>query len=67
MGDMAFKIPFKYYAAQAKELIIHVVTQKRFSECDDRMQWFVHLMIMTGYASVFLMVVVFINGLPSNR
>ncbi|HAA05713.1 MAG TPA: 4Fe-4S ferredoxin, partial [Syntrophobacteraceae bacterium] len=25
--------------------------------------WFVHLMIMTGYASVFLMVVVLINGL----
>ncbi|MCU0587234.1 MAG: 4Fe-4S dicluster domain-containing protein [Syntrophobacteraceae bacterium] len=63
MGDLAFKIPVKYYASQAKELLIHVLTQKRFGQCTDKMQWFVHLMIMTGYASVFLLVVVFINGL----
>ncbi len=63
MGDLAFKVPIKYYASQAKELIVHVFTQKRFGQCTDRMQWFVHLMIMTGYSSVFLLVVVFINGL----
>jgi quinone-modifying oxidoreductase subunit QmoC len=63
MGDLLFKIPLKHYAAELKELLIHVVTQKRFAQCEDRMQWFVHLMIMTGYASVFLMVVVLINGL----
>jgi quinone-modifying oxidoreductase, subunit QmoC len=61
MGEMAFKIPFKYYLAQAKELILHLVTQKRFSECTDRKQWFIHLMIMTGYSSVFLLVVVFLR------
>lgn len=63
MGDMAFKVPIRYYLAELKELIIHVLTQKRFGQCTDRMQWFVHLMIMTGYASVFLMVVVLVNGL----
>jgi quinone-modifying oxidoreductase, subunit QmoC len=63
MGDLAFKIPVRIYASKLKELLVHTVTQKRFSQCTDRMQWFVHLMIMTGYASVFLMVVVFINGL----
>jgi hypothetical protein len=61
MGKMAFKIPFRYYASEAKELVIHMLTQKRFSQCTDRMQWFVHLMIMTGYSSVFLLVVVFIR------
>lgn len=63
MGDLAFKVPLKMYASEAKELLIHVLTQKRFGQCTDRMQWFVHLMIMTGYASVFLMVVVLVNGL----
>jgi ferredoxin len=63
MGDLAFKVPLKLYASEVKELLVHVLTQKRFGKCEDRMQWFVHLMIMTGYASVFLMVVVFINGL----
>jgi ferredoxin len=63
MGDLAFKVPLRMYASELKELLIHVVTQKRFGKCEDRMQWFVHLMIMTGYSTVFLMVVIFINGL----
>lgn len=63
MGDLAFKVPLNIYASKFKELVLHTVTQKRFDKCDDKMQWFVHLMIMTGYSSVFLMVVVFINGL----
>jgi quinone-modifying oxidoreductase, subunit QmoC len=61
MGDLGFKIPFKYYMDQAKELILHVVTQKRFNECTDRKQWLVHLLIMTGYSSVFLLVVLFLR------
>lgn len=61
MGDMAFKIPFKYYWAQAKDLLLHFLTQKKFGECTDKKQWFVHLMIMTGYSSVFLLVVVFLR------
>ncbi len=64
MGDLATKVPLRIYASEAKELLIHMVTQKRFGQCTDKMQWFVHLMIMTGYASVFLCVVLFINGLP---
>ena len=61
MGDQAFKIPFKYYKDQAKELLLHFLTQKRFGECTDKKQWFIHLMIMTGYSSVFLLVVVFLR------
>ena len=63
MGDLAFRIPFKIYLDQAGEFVSHLLTQKRFGLCSDKKQWFVHLMIMTGYASVFLMVVVLINGL----
>jgi hypothetical protein len=61
MGDLAFKIPFKYYKDQGKELLLQFLTQKRFSECTDKKQWFIHLMIMTGYSSVFLLVVVFLR------
>jgi ferredoxin len=52
------KIPISFYLAKAKDLLIHTVTQKQFSKCEDRKQWIVHLLIMTGYSSVFLMVVV---------
>ncbi|MBW1708422.1 MAG: 4Fe-4S dicluster domain-containing protein [Deltaproteobacteria bacterium] len=62
LGDLKSKIPIKHYIAEAKELVIHLFTQKQFSECTDRMQWIVHLLIMTGYSTVFLMVVVFLAG-----
>jgi len=58
MGDMLYKIPLKNYAAELKDLVLNFLTQKEFGKCEDRMQWIVHLLIMTGYSSVFLMVVV---------
>lgn len=63
MGEYLSKIPLRFYTSELKYLLTHFLTQKRFGQCNDRKQWFIHLMIMTGYASVFLMVVVLINGL----
>ena len=62
MGDMKNKIPLVIYLKQAKEFFIHTITQKKFGECTDKMQWIVHLMIMTGYGSVFMLVVIFLAG-----
>jgi quinone-modifying oxidoreductase, subunit QmoC len=62
MGDLLFKIPPALYLAKGKELLIHFFTQKRFGQCTDRFQWFIHLLIMTGYSTVFLLVVVFLAG-----
>jgi quinone-modifying oxidoreductase, subunit QmoC len=58
MGDLRKEIPLSVYAKRLKELIFHTITQWQFSKCTDRKQWLVHLLIMTGYSSVFLMVVV---------
>ena len=60
MGDLKFKVSPSIYLSELKELIIHAATQKRFGKCDDKMQWLVHLLIMTGYASAFLLVVGFL-------
>ncbi len=62
LGDLKSKIPLGLYIKQIKELIIHFLTQKKFKECSDRMQWYVHLLIMTGYSTIFLLVVVFLAG-----
>lgn len=62
MGDLLKKIPRKFYISQARELIVHFITQKRFLECENRMQWLVHFLIMTGYSTIFLMVAVFLAG-----
>jgi len=58
MGDLLYKIPMKNYAAELKDLILNFLTQKEFGKCEGKIQWVVHLLIMTGYSSVFLMVVV---------
>lgn len=57
-GGKVFKIPIKYYITEAKDAIINFVIQRKFSECEDRWQWIIHLLIFTGYSSVFGMVVV---------
>jgi len=63
MGDLLTKIPLRIYLSELKELVINFVTQKKFSQCDDKMQWVVHLLIMTGYACMFLLVAILLSGL----
>lgn len=56
-----FGIPLTLYVREAKEFIIQFATQKKFNSCgtaSQRTQWLVHLLIMTGYSTVFLLVVV---------
>jgi hypothetical protein len=62
MGDLLFKIPPGIYLAKGKELLIHFLTQRRFGTCTDRKQWIIHLLIMTGYSTAFLLVAVFLAG-----
>lgn len=62
MGESFKKIPLMFYFIEAKELVLHFLTQKKFSECTDRMQWLVHLLIMTGYSTAFMLVVIFLAG-----
>jgi quinone-modifying oxidoreductase subunit QmoC len=59
-GSLIFGIPGQSYLRAAGELVIQFVSQKRFDSCgsrSQRTQWFVHLLIMTGYSIVFLLVV----------
>jgi len=54
-------IPFPVYISEFKEFIVNFLTQKKFDSCktpSQRTQWWVHLLIMTGYSTVFLLVVV---------
>ena len=58
--SLLFGIPARTYLREAKEFIIQFITQKRFDACgtrSQRTQWLVHLLIMTGYSIVFLLVV----------
>jgi hypothetical protein len=54
-------VPLSAYLAEAGAFFVHFLTQKRFNTCgtrEQRTQWLVHLLVMTGYSIVFLLVVV---------
>ncbi len=54
-------IPIAIYLGEAKSFFLHFLTQKQFNACgttSQRTQWLIHLLIMTGYSTVFLLVVV---------
>lgn len=53
-------IPLAIYIQEAKEFIVQFFTQKKFKACgtpSQQIQWINHLLIMTGYSVVFLLVV----------
>jgi len=64
MGDLKKKIPLSYYIKEIQTLVIHFLTQRRFRECkeDDRLPWLIHFLIMTGYSTILLLVVIFLAG-----
>jgi hypothetical protein len=62
MGDLLTRIPLRMYIQQAWHLVTHFITQKQFGECTDNMQWLVHLLIMTGYSTAFMLVAIFLAG-----
>ena len=57
-------IPVSIYLSELKELLVNFFTQKKFKDCNtdtQRTQWIVHLLIMSGYSTIFILVVVFLR------
>jgi ferredoxin len=57
------KIPARFYASCAVDFLVQAVTQIRWRACNDRdaiRNWLRHLVLVTGYATMFTLVVVFL-------
>lgn len=57
------KIPLRLYITQLPYMILHGITQKQWGKCDGEgsvKNWLRHLMLVSGYAIMFTMVVVFL-------
>jgi heterodisulfide reductase subunit C len=51
-------IPLSVYLQEFKTLLLHGLTQKRWLDCgEDRTRWFKHLILITGYASMLVLIV----------
>lgn len=58
LSDDSLKVPVKAYFIELWRLIYNFFTQAKFSKCDDRSYWVGHLLLMTGYTIMFILVVV---------
>lgn len=55
--------PARFYAACAMDFVVQAVTQIRWRACQDRdaiRNWWRHLVLVTGYGTMFTLVVVFL-------
>ncbi|RPJ67815.1 MAG: 4Fe-4S ferredoxin [Acidobacteria bacterium] len=55
-------VPLITWLRDAYQPLLHLLTQKRWLECDNdtRMRWLQHFLLVTGYATMFLLVVGFL-------
>jgi hypothetical protein len=61
-GEAELPIPVAVWISQLPALFKHAATQKRWLECDNdtRLRWLQHLLLVTGYGTMFLLVVIFL-------
>jgi ferredoxin len=54
--------PLRAYLVELKELLLHALTQKRWRDCrtDNTKHWLRHLLLVTGYGTMFALVVGFL-------
>ncbi|MBN2294065.1 MAG: 4Fe-4S dicluster domain-containing protein [Pirellulales bacterium] len=55
------RIPFSIYLRELKTLVLHAMTQKRWKDCDNLSRWIKHLLLVTGYVTMLLLIVVFLR------
>lgn len=66
-----FRVPWWLYFTELYQVPWHFFTQKRYSECEKKrehpffMPWFIHLILMLGYVTMLVLVMVFIEQLQA--
>lgn len=56
------KAPLNLYITEAKEFLIHFISQKRWRKCgDDKSRWFKHFLLVSGYLTMLTLIIVFLR------
>ncbi len=55
--DKSIHIPVHAYFTQLWKLIYHFATQPKLRKCDDKLYWLGHIILMTGYTIMFILIV----------
>lgn len=60
IGRANVNAPLSLYIQEAWRLVYHFFTQERFSKCEDRRRWINHMLLVSGYILMLVMIVVFL-------
>jgi ferredoxin len=60
-GETARPVSIGAYIRNALLLPMHFFTQMRYSQCDNKQPWVMHLMIMLGYTTMLTLIVFFLG------
>ncbi len=61
------RIPLSVYLGELKTLVVHGLTQKRWWECEGKLQWFKHFLLVTGYGTMFLFIFVLLRWFQTDE
>lgn len=60
-NDRQLKVSPWLYLSQAFLVPLHFITQKRYSECDRKRPWAVHLVLMLSYLTMLILIMFFLH------
>jgi len=60
-------IPLSLYLQEAWNIPYHFVIQKRWSECEDRSSWIAHMLLVSGYVLMLVIIVFFLGWFQTDN
>jgi ferredoxin len=64
----AFKLPpFSVFISEGWKLVFHTLTQARFSQCEGKRRWISHIVLVLGYGTMFVLIVVFLTWFQTDK
>jgi ferredoxin/uncharacterized membrane protein (DUF485 family) len=58
--NKTLKVSFGSYVSKAYLLVVHFFTQKRYSKCERRSSWLIHLVLMLSYVTMLILIMFFV-------
>jgi ferredoxin len=60
-------IPLRLYLTEAWQLAYHFFTQRRFAQCENKRHWRSHLILVSGYVLMLILIVVFLRWFQTDN
>ncbi|MCJ7623106.1 MAG: 4Fe-4S dicluster domain-containing protein [Anaerolineaceae bacterium] len=66
-GDKSLQPPLSIFITEAWQLVLHILTQKRFAECEGKKRWISHMILVFGYGTMFILIVLFLTWFQTDE